>query len=375
MHQLLRLASFRGLILLVAAVDLLLTSTTSYILPWLDTVFSVPDSLWLWVWSARDSFHDRCLICLSLNLALWICDVMESDHLLSYTSMHAQPTHLEGSASWDPAVLLFLQAGYFASTVSNITFALRLREPRILTFLYQVVRAKELLLELSLLCLYALLASWIASNCCANGLQVSRDLSTPRTLVYEYQEPVHCGGPDPFEVPVPGSFSVTNPPHNPLESTEFAPVESFANSTTGYGRSSPTPFINRARASARESVFYLQPPVNLSRPIMRARRIYRRRVNHDLQRVENGTLTLDTCVTNADDSDYDADTEFTYEKRAKPRDALHHNATATATARDATYHMRALTEHQPAHLGPPRRSDRLGRRNAWDWTNISAVQE
>ncbi|KIW80581.1 hypothetical protein Z517_07197 [Fonsecaea pedrosoi CBS 271.37] len=383
MHQLPRPASFRGLILLVAAFDLLLTSTTSYILPWLDTVFSLPDSLWLWAWSARESFQERCLICLSLNLALWICDVMESGHLFPWTvSVHARPSHAVSSASWDTTGLLFLPAGHFASTVSNITFALRLREPRILTFLCQVVRTKDIFLDLSLLCFYALLAIWIASKCCANGLEVvSRDLPTGTALVYECQAPVYCGGPDPFEVPVPGSFPVTNP-HNPLESTEFALVESFSNPTTGYGRSSPTPFVNRARASARGSVFYLPPPVNFSRPIMRARRTFRR-VNHDNQRVDNGALTFDTWVTNDDssssssssttDSDYDADTELMYKEQAKPRDVLYHNATATATAKMVTDHMRALTE-QPAHLDPPRRSDRLGRRNAWDWTNIPSVQ-
>ncbi|KAH0839050.1 hypothetical protein AYO21_04648 [Fonsecaea monophora] len=381
MHQLPRPASFRGLILLVAAFDLLLTSTTSYILPSLDAVFSLPDSLWLWAWSARESFQDRCLICLSLNFALWICDVMESGHLFSWTvSVHARPSHAVSLAPWDTTALLFLQAGFFASTVSNITFALRLRELRISTFVYQVVQTKELFLELSLLCFYALLAIRIASKCCANGLEVSRDLPTCTNLVYECQVPVYCGGPDPFKVPAPGSFPVTDP-HNHLESTEFALVESFSNPMTGDGRSSPTPFINRARASARESVFYLPPPVKLSRPTMRARRAFRR-VNHDNQRVDNGALTFDTCVTTDDssssyssatDSDYDADTESMSKEQVRPRDVLHHNATATATAKNVTDHMRALTE-QPAQLGPPRRSDRLGRRNAWDWTNIPAVQ-
>ncbi|KIW23876.1 uncharacterized protein PV07_12042 [Cladophialophora immunda] len=227
MLQLPRPASFRGLILLVAAYDLLLTSATTYVLPWMAAVITLPDSLWLWVWGSREAFNDRCLLCLSLNSALWLCDALESGNLVSWAMSHAQPPSLTIPASWSTMALLFLQVEYFASTLSNIIVALPLFEHTTSTVLYQVVRAKELVLEFFLFYLYANIAIWIASKCCCDDREISTDL-TPRTFQSAHPRSVYGDEKDAFEVSVPGSFPVTKSPR-PSESNESALKKSFLN--------------------------------------------------------------------------------------------------------------------------------------------------
>ncbi|OAP59402.1 hypothetical protein AYL99_06700 [Fonsecaea erecta] len=69
-----RPTSFRGLIFLVAAYDLLLKRVTTYILPWMATNTALPDSLSLWAPGSHQTFTHHAFLCLSLNFAVWLYD-------------------------------------------------------------------------------------------------------------------------------------------------------------------------------------------------------------------------------------------------------------------------------------------------------------
>ncbi|EXJ67775.1 uncharacterized protein A1O5_09121 [Cladophialophora psammophila CBS 110553] len=134
---------------------------------------------------------------------------MESGDLLSWARAHPHLHSLTVPVTWNAMALLFLQGEYFVSTVSGVIVALSLADQTASIFLHHVMLAEELLLEVFQLYLYTNAAVWIASKCCCDDKKVSRG-STAEIPQLGYQELAYEDDGGIFEPPVPGSFPASN---------------------------------------------------------------------------------------------------------------------------------------------------------------------
>ncbi|KIX99827.1 uncharacterized protein Z520_04463 [Fonsecaea multimorphosa CBS 102226] len=355
-------ASFWGIILLVAAYDLLLEDVTTYLLPCMATMITLPDGLWLWAWRYREAFFQRCLLCFSINYSLWIYHAMQSDDGLFpwATTIHAQrPPSLPIPASWNEAIdVLFLQVEYLASTGAHIFAALPFHEPATYLVLYLVLRAKKLILKFFVLFCLANLAIWIALKYSCDAREVIKDLSA-RAFKCIYQVLVYGIGNDEFEPPVPGSFPVTKSYGSP-ESDESSSVDSLiSRNDPRNGRSLPLP-----SPTASDNCATNEP------------------AEREFEPKDTDTST-DTDTGTDTDTDADTDTESCSCCDEKGREKQHEHDLDLDPDHDNVQHATNpnVNEMESFPERPPdsfrfhfRRIDHLGRRNAWDWTNIPTVR-